>query len=59
MAQICSVNSLEAKEQFQAMKEYTYLFKYDLNPYVNIVAKVYRIFRYKITAKILYFLFIS
>lgn len=55
MAQICSVNSLEAKEQFQAMKEYTYLFKYDLNPYVNIVAKVYRIFRYKITAKILYF----
>ena len=55
MAQICSVNLYEAKIQFKSMRKYAYLLRYNLNPYVNIVSKVYKIFRYRITSKILYF----
>ena len=53
MAQAELIKQPEILKDIKEMKEYAYILNYDLDPSVKLVKKVYRIFGYYITAKIL------
>ena len=53
MAQAGLIKQPEIRKDINEMKEYAYILNYDLDSSVKLVKKVFRIFGYYITAKIL------
>lgn len=53
MAQADMLSGEDIKQDIQEMKKYASILKYDLDPSVKLVKKVYRIAGYRITAKLL------